>query len=365
MPDVMTGQSSWRRLATCMTGLATVGALVVCVSANAASTVEVAFLRGEQMTVVERSGSSIADGIRALLAGPTTAERRRGVTTQIPKSTPLRSVRVVDRVATVDLGESFVRGSDPDSASARLTQLVLTATARPGVRAVRLLIDGRAIARVGRYTTTKPLTSRNVRVPNLPPPEPQPAPKLGPPDDVTLELQTRLTELGYLDPSGVNGRPGKQTRFAVIAFQKWEGLQRDGIAGPATQAALATAVRPTPVTSGSGHRVEVLLDRQLALVIQDDAVLRAIDVSTGKAGYETLSGNWTIQRKYPRDWSVPYKLWLPYASYFVGGYAFHEYPDVPPYPASHGCVRTPRYDIKWLYDNTPVGTPVTVLKLSR
>ena len=150
--------------------------------------------------------------------------------------------------------------------------------------------------------------------------------KLGPPDEATLELQTRLSELGYLDPSGVNGRPGEQTRFAVIAFQKWEGLQRDGIAGPATQAALATAVRPTPVTSGSGHRVEVLLDRQLALVIENDTVLRAIDVSTGKPGYETLAGNWTIQRKYPRDWSVPYKLWLPYASYFVGGYAFHEYP---------------------------------------
>lgn len=361
----MTGRSSRRWLATCLSGLATVGALVVCVSANAASTVEVAFLKGEQMTVVERSGSSVADGVRALLAGPTAAEKRRGVTTQIPRNTRLRSVKVVAGVATVDLGVSFVRGSDPDSASARLTQLVLTATARPGVRAVRLLVDGRAIARVGRYPTAKPLTARNVRVPNLPPPAPQPTPRLGPPDEATLELQTRLSELGYLDPSGVNGRKGEQTRFAVIAFQKWEGLQRDGIAGPATQAALATAVRPTPVTSGPGHRVEVLLDRQLSLVIQDDTVLRTIDVSTGKPGYETLAGKWTIQRKYLRDWSVPYKLWLPYASYFVGGYAFHEYSDVPPYPASHGCVRTPRYDIKWLYDNTPVGTPVTVIKLSR
>jgi hypothetical protein len=70
--------------------------------------------------------------------------------------------------------------------------------------------------------------------------------------------------------------------------------------------------------------------------------------STGKQGYETLAGDWTIQRKYLRDWSVPYKLWLPYASYFVGGYAFHEYPAIPAFPASHGCVRTPRYDIKWL-----------------
>lgn len=30
-----------------------------------------------------------------------------------------------------------------------------------------------------------------------------------------------------------------------------------------------------------------------------------------------------------KDWSYPYKVWLPYASYLNGGIAFHEAPDVP------------------------------------
>ena len=53
---------------------------------------------------------------------------------------------------------------------------------------------------------------------------------------------------------------------------------------------------------------------------------------------------------------MPYKVWLPWASYFVGGVAFHESPDVPTQPASHGCVRVPPYDAKWLYDHAPIGT---------
>ncbi len=69
-------------------------------------------------------------------------------------------------------------------------------------------------------------------------------------------------------------------------------------------------------------------------------------------------------RKEDRSWSVPYKVWLPWASYFVGGIAFHESPDVPGYPASHGCVRTPQFDAQWLYRQTPIGTRVTVLARS-
>jgi len=29
--------------------------------------------------------------------------------------------------------------------------------------------------------------------------------------------------------------------------------------------------------------------------------------------------------------------------YFTGGYAIHGTPSVPPYPASHGCVRIPMW----------------------
>ncbi len=54
--------------------------------------------------------------------------------------------------------------------------------------------------------------------------------------DVTA-LQQKLKDLGF-DPNGVDGSFGPGTRDAVIAFQQSTGLQADGIAGPATLAAL-------------------------------------------------------------------------------------------------------------------------------
>jgi lipoprotein-anchoring transpeptidase ErfK/SrfK len=53
-------------------------------------------------------------------------------------------------------------------------------------------------------------------------------------------------------------------------------------------------------------------------------------------------------------------VWMPYASYFVGGIAMHEYPDVPAYPASHGCVRLPEGEASHVYSFVELGTPVYV-----
>jgi lipoprotein-anchoring transpeptidase ErfK/SrfK len=51
---------------------------------------------------------------------------------------------------------------------------------------------------------------------------------------------------------------------------------------------------------------------------------------------------------------------MPYAMYFVGGFAMHEYPDVPGYPASHGCVRMPAPEAPVVWDFAGYGTPVIV-----
>ena len=151
----------------------------------------------------------------------------------------------------------------------------------------------------------------------------------------------------------------------MIAFQKWEGLVRDGIPGPVTQKALAAAKRPTPLTRGRGTRVEILLDRQLLLLVRRGRVSRVVHASTGKPGFVTPAGRYAIQRKSRRAFSIPYKVWLPYASYFVRGIAIHQAKSVPVWAASHGCVRVTRYDAKWLFRRTPVGTRVRVLADSR
>lgn len=57
----------------------------------------------------------------------------------------------------------------------------------------------------------------------------------------TLQIQSLLTYLGY-DPGDVDGLPGKNTRRAVLEFQRADGLTADGSPGPMTQAALLEAV---------------------------------------------------------------------------------------------------------------------------
>jgi hypothetical protein len=177
-----------------------------------------------------------------------------------------------------------------------------------------------------------------------------------------LAAQRRLVSLGFLLPSDADGIQGPQTQTAVLAFQKWEGLTRDGVLGPQTMGRLQTATRPTPVTRGGpGKRAEVLIDRQVVLAIDNNRVIRVIPVSTGKPSTPTPTGNFKVYAKYPKWWSTPFQEWLLWAVPFNGGVAFHYFPDVPPYAASHGCVRQMATTAKWLYDFSVIGMPVKVI----
>jgi L,D-transpeptidase catalytic domain/Putative peptidoglycan binding domain len=175
-------------------------------------------------------------------------------------------------------------------------------------------------------------------------------------------VQKRLVELGFLPAGAVDGIFGGRTQAAVIAFQKWTGLARDGIPGPITRRELQFAKRPAPRTKRPGARVEILLDRQVLLFIRRNRVERVVHVSTGRPGFRTPRGDYSVFRKRRKSWSIPYEVWLPWASYFVGGVAIHQSANVPVRPASHGCVRVTIYDAHWLFRQTPVGTPVTVLR---
>jgi hypothetical protein len=56
------------------------------------------------------------------------------------------------------------------------------------------------------------------------------------------DVQKALTDLGF-SPGAVDGVDGRNTRNAVRAFQMSKGLGADGIAGPATKAALEGALK--------------------------------------------------------------------------------------------------------------------------
>jgi lipoprotein-anchoring transpeptidase ErfK/SrfK len=173
-------------------------------------------------------------------------------------------------------------------------------------------------------------------------------------------LQANLARLGYLPLQRASGTMDERTRQAVLAFQGWEGLARDGVVGPLTRALLATAHRPRPL-AGAGARIEVHLGRQVALLVRGDRLVRAIHVSTGGPAAPTPTGSFRVYRKERNSWSVPYRVWLPWASYFTGGVALHGYPDVPPYPASHGCVRIPLSEAHTVYAFARLGVPVRVV----
>ena len=173
------------------------------------------------------------------------------------------------------------------------------------------------------------------------------------------ELQLQLSSLGYLSSSAVDGGYGYATEQAIMAFQGYEGITRDGIAAPRIRARLFAARRPLASRGGAPH-VEISLGRQtLLLVGVKGHVLRAIHVSTG-AGGRTPSGNFSVIRKERMSWSRPFSVWMPWASYFYGGFAMHEYSHVPAYPASHGCVRMPSSEASGVFAYAGYGMPVFV-----
>ncbi|HET8680869.1 MAG TPA: L,D-transpeptidase family protein [Micromonosporaceae bacterium] len=183
--------------------------------------------------------------------------------------------------------------------------------------------------------------------------------RLGDSGPAVLALQQRLVALGYW-LGAPDGYFGAATHHAVVAFQKAAGLGRDGVAGPVTRAALSRASRLRP-RSAIGRVVEVDLRRQLLLVAVDGRVQWVMDTSTGSVPGSTPTGRYTVFRQV--DGYDPGPLGVLYRpKYFVGGVAVHGYPSVPPYPASHGCVRVTNAAMDWLWANgaLPVGRQVWV-----
>jgi hypothetical protein len=307
---------------------------------------EVWFLDGGRPASVERAAPGVPGIVRSLVAGPTKRERGRGLRSAIPSGTAIRAVRIERRVVTVDLAARFTAGRDEASLTARVGQLVRTLRSVPGVVGVRVRIEGGVPVGLFpgydlRSTVREPVA--DTRAPDL------------------RGAQRLLVDLAFMAPVGVTGQPGDETSVAVLAFQKWAGLPRTGSLDATVTSALVRASRPSPALRRPGRRVEILLGRQVAYQIVDNHVLRVFHVSTG-AGGATPSGSFRVYRKERMSWSVPFSTWMPWASYFVGGIAFHAYPSVPSYPASHGCIRMMARDAPLMYAFATYGTPVDVVR---
>lgn len=178
--------------------------------------------------------------------------------------------------------------------------------------------------------------------------------------DHVFWLEQRLAALTYR-PGPIDGVFDERTRHAVIAFQKWEGLKRDGVVGPETWSRLAGAGIPTARRSGSGIWIEVNLAKQVFLYVQNGKVTRTLPTSTG-ASFRYRSAPYTVQRKAIADGPRYRALYINPGNVL----AIHGYPYVPTYPASQGCIRLPKWDMDDLRANDatqpmiPNGTKVYI-----
>jgi hypothetical protein len=157
----------------------------------------------------------------------------------------------------------------------------------------------------------------------------------------------------------------------------------------------APAPAPTPPQgywNGDGvpgsPKIVVSISEQRAYFYKGKHLVGETTVSTGKPGFGTPPGQYTVLSKdathvstvfgdYVDDFGNVVKsnidsrkdskpsgshydgARMPFAMFFRGGYAMHQ-GYVPPYAASHGCIRVPAGMAETFFNASPPGTPVIV-----
>ena len=135
-------------------------------------------------------------------------------------------------------------------------------------------------------------------------------------------------------------------------------------------------------------RIVVHIGEQKAYFYKGKTLVGWTTVSTGKPGFGTPPGHYTVLSKDVDHVSTAFGDYvdgsgnvvrsnidsrkdhqpkgthfdgarMPYAMFFRSGYAMHQ-GYVPPFAASHGCIRLPGRIARSFFENAPVGTPVTV-----
>jgi N-acetylmuramoyl-L-alanine amidase len=258
-------------------------------------------------------------------------------------------LRLVARVQPAQAGALKVRvlrdGRQTLAATYRRATSIRLATASPS----RLQVEVAMLPRPGFVPLTKTLTASLV----------PPRLSYGTTSPGVAEVARRLAALHYAVPSFSETFSSDLVQ-AVYAFQKVEGLPRTGSVDEAVWARLAAAAIPRPRYAEPADHIEVDKARQVLLVVRNGEVTLVSPVSTaGIPGYYTPTGRFAIYRKVVGYDPSPLGVLLN-PMYFVAGYAIHGNPSVPPYPASHGCVRVPNFVIARLFQSEPYGESVFV-----
>jgi len=168
-------------------------------------------------------------------------------------------------------------------------------------------------------------------------------------------LQQRLAALHYAVPR--TGYFDAATARAVLAYRKVNHLPRTFSANRAIFGRLALMRGGFAVRfKHYGRHVEADLSRQVLVLINPGGrVFRIYHMASGKASTPTVLGTFRFYWKTPGTNS----LGMVHSSYFIGGYAIHGYRSVPLGPASHGCLRIPipnaRFVHRWIHRGDRIG----------
>jgi hypothetical protein len=147
------------------------------------------------------------------------------------------------------------------------------------------------------------------------------------------------------------------TQRAVMAYRKVNGMPRSFFASESIVRRVLAGKGAYKVRHPqAGHHAEADLSRQVLALIEGDEVQRIYHISSGSPYTPTVLGRFRVYRKSPGTNSHG----MVHSSYFIGGYAIHGYASVPPYNASHGCLRVPIPDAWSIYEWIGMGDVVRV-----
>lgn len=175
---------------------------------------------------------------------------------------------------------------------------------------------------------------------------------------------------GFLKLKPVDGKQTPTDCAAIQNFQyKYRISPRTGYAGPHTwgMARLEQArAHPNPGGKCSvreGRRVACLdLTRQLMWVQNGKKVVFGPAlIRSGKPGYETRMGTYSVYWRNEEHTSTLYDAPMPFAQFFSGGQAFHgRYRTIHYEPGSHGCVNLSYRDAERLWKTLRRGDTVHI-----
>ena len=189
-----------------------------------------------------------------------------------------------------------------------------------------------------------------------------------------MAYERRLADL-HFDPGPVDGTYDINTMYAVTAVQKLWSAAAHGRIDEQARFVIEHFKYPQPLNpKGPADRVEIDLNKQV-LVLWQNYQIRLITTTRRPAAVTTSAvatavadvpvtppGVFHFQR-FHQGWDHG-KLGELYNPYYFNG-NWHRgapgYPEVPAYPASHGCARIPMYISNYFYTLVSKGEEVDVI----